>query len=155
VLFTDIVSSTAQTATVGDQAWKALLESHDRIAWKAIELHRGTLVKNTGDGLLAIFDNPSDGLACAAELRRELATVGLAIRSGLHAGEIMLREDGDVTGLAVNLAARVEQAAGGGSIYVSSTVRDILLGGDWAFVDRGEHALKGIEGVWRLYELAE
>ena len=63
-------------------------------------------------------------------------------------------EDGDVTGLAVNLAARVQQAAPGGATWVSSTVRDLLLGGGWSFTERGEHALTGIEGAWRLYELA-
>ena len=76
------------------------------------------------------------------------------VRAGLHAGEIVVREDGDVTGLAVNLAARVQQAASGGATWVSSTVRDLLLGGEWSFAERGEHALKGIDGAWRLYELA-
>ena len=66
-----------------------------------------------------------------------------------------VREDGDVTGLAVNLAARIERAATDDSIYVSSTVRDTLLGGDQSFQDQGEHHLKGIEGSWRLYELRQ
>ena len=66
-----------------------------------------------------------------------------------------MREDGDVSGLAVNLAARVAQAAPGSTIYVSSTVRDLLLGGDQTFADRGEHALKGIDGSWRLYQLSQ
>ena len=65
-----------------------------------------------------------------------------------------MREDGDVTGLAVNLAARVQQAAADGATWVSSTVRDLLLGGDGSFAERGEHTLKGIDGAWRLYELA-
>jgi len=73
----------------------------------------------------------------------------------LHAGEVAVREDGDVTGLAVNLAARIERAATDDSIYVSSTVRDTLLGGDQSFQDQGEHHLKGIEGSWRLYELRQ
>jgi class 3 adenylate cyclase len=93
-------------------------------------------------------------VACATELVGELGRVGLSVRAGLHAGEIMVREDGDVTGLAVNLAARVQQAATGGATWVSSTVRDLLLGGDWSFTERGEHVLKGLEGAWRLYELA-
>ena len=94
-------------------------------------------------------------LACAVALRRELASVGIAIRSGLHAGELMLREDGDVSGLAVHLAARVTQAAAADTIYVSSTVRDLLLGGDQTFADRGEHVFKGIDAPWRLYQLGQ
>ena len=66
---------------------------------------------------------------------------------------IVVREDGDVTGLAVNIAARVQQAAAGGTTWASSTVRDLLLGGDWSFPERGEHVLKGVDGAWRLYAL--
>jgi class 3 adenylate cyclase len=153
VLFTDIVGSTERARRVGDAAWRLTLESHDRIAWKTINGHRGRVVKSTGDGLLVTFGIPSDAVECAASLRRELAGIGVLIRGGLHAGEVVVREDGDVSGLAVNLAARVVQAAPDGLIYVSSTVRDLLLGGNQPFADRGEHALKGVDGSWRLYEL--
>ena len=112
----------------------------------------GRLVKSTGDGVLVTFDSPSDGIACTSELTRALAREQLTIRAGLHAGEVEVREDGDVTGLCVNLAARVQEASREGSTYVSSTVRDLLLGGDLSFEDRGEHTLKGIDGAWRLYE---
>ena len=154
VLFTDIVDSTARSAEVGDTAWRDMLDRHDRIAWQAVERHAGKLVKNTGDGLLMTFTSPSEAVACATHLVRELGRAGLGVRAGLHAGEVVVREDGDVTGLAVNLAARVQQAASGGSTWVSSTVRDLLLGGEWSFTERGEHVLKGIDGAWRLYELA-
>jgi class 3 adenylate cyclase/esterase/lipase len=155
VLFTDIVGSTERAREVGDEAWQLILESHDRIAWKTIEGHRGSVVKSTGDGLLVTFGSPSDAVACAVVLRRELASIGVAIRGGLHAGEVAVRDDGDVSGLAVNLAARVAQAAQDSSIYVSSTVHDLLLGGGQRFADRGEHALKGIDGSWRLYQLSQ
>jgi len=154
VLFTDIVDSTARSSEVGDSAWRELLDRHDRIAWSAADRHAGTLVKNTGDGLLMTFSAPSEAVACAADLVREFDAAGLQVRAGLHAGEIMVREDGDVTGLAVNLAARVQEVAAGGSVLVSSTVRDLLLGGEWSFGEKGDHELKGIEGAWRLYELA-
>ena len=73
----------------------------------------------------------------------------------MHTGEIEVRADGDITGFAVNLAARVEQAADNGEIFVSSTVRDLILGGDTRFEDRGEHTLKGFDSPWRLYALAD
>ena len=78
--------------------------------------------------------------------------VGVAVCGGLHTGEVTVRDDGDVTGLAVNLASHVDRAATDGTIYASSTVRDLLLGGDRSCEYRGEHELRGIEDSWRLYE---
>jgi hypothetical protein len=59
VVFTDIVDSTSQTEAVGDGPWRRLLDGHDRLAWEIIDRHRGTIVKSTGDGVLARFDAPS------------------------------------------------------------------------------------------------
>jgi class 3 adenylate cyclase len=155
VLFSDIVDSTARASEVGDEAWSGMLDRHDRIAWDVVQEHRGKLVKNTGDGLLLTFDAPSDAIAAASALTKTLRDVGLETRVGVHAGEIEVRADGDVSGLAVNLAARVQDSAEAGATYVSSTLRDMLLGGSWSFKDRGEHTLKGIDGGWRLYELTQ
>ena len=155
VLFTDIVDSTDKTAQAGDDAWRRTLDSHDRIAWRTANEYHGTLVKNTGDGLLMRFEAPAPALDFARELRARLSSIGLPIRCGIHTGEIELRSDGDITGVAVNLAARVEQASDDGAIFVSSTVRDLLLGGGTRFEDRGEHTLKGFDTPWRLFALAE
>jgi len=83
-----------------------------------------------------------------------LGSMDVEIRAGVHAGEIEVHDDLDISGFAVNLAARVEQAAQGGELWASSTVRDLMLGGEATFEDRGEHALKGIDGKWRLFAVA-
>lgn len=154
VVFTDIVASTSGAARVGDDAWRRLLDAHDRVAWDVVGRTSGSIVKSTGDGVLARFDSPSEALAFATELRRALEALGLRIRCGLHTGEVELRANGDITGVAVNLAARVESACEDGAIYVSSTVCDLLLGGTARFEDRGEHQLKGFDRPWRLFCLA-
>jgi class 3 adenylate cyclase len=74
---------------------------------------------------------------------------GLSIRTGLHTGEIERRGE-DIAGVAVHIAARVAALADAGETLVSSTVRDLMLGSDFSFVDRGTHTLKGIESEWRL-----
>lgn len=153
VLFTDLVDSTSRSATAGDVAWLETLESHDRICREVIERCAGRIVKNTGDGLLAVFDAPSQAVRAADDLVTKLGSIDLGVRAGVHAGELELREDGDISGAAVNIAARVEQAAGLGEVYVSSAVRDMLLGGEHRFAERGEHTLKGVEGSWKLYAL--
>ena len=54
----------------------------------------------------------------------------------------------------MNLAARVEQKTADAELWVSSTVRDMMLGGRTTFVDRGHHTLKGIDDRWRLYSVS-
>jgi class 3 adenylate cyclase/alpha-beta hydrolase superfamily lysophospholipase len=154
VLFTDIVGSTEQAGRLGDQRWRQLLEVHDELARRVVEEFGGQLVNTTGDGILASFDGPGRGIRCAAAVRDELQSIGLQIRAGLHTGEVELR-DGDIGGIAVHLAARVMAAAGSGEIFVSRTVRDLVVGADIMVEDRGPHTLKGIEGAWQLFAVTE
>ncbi len=149
VLFSDIVGSTAHAAALGDQAWRQVLDRHDSIARSAVAACSGRLVKRTGDGILATFDAPAHGLECAKALRGALAHAELAIRAGVHSGEVELRED-DVAGIGVNIAARVAAMAGTSEVLVSRTVRDLVAGGDYAFTSRGSHVLKGVPGRWEL-----
>lgn len=84
--------------------------------------------------------------------RRQLSGIGLDVRAGLHAGELEVRDDGDVSGLAVKLAARVEQSARDGELWASSTVRDMTLGSGVDFADEGErslafHLVRGLRDV--------
>jgi class 3 adenylate cyclase len=153
VLFTDIVGSTSLSSTVGDIEYRDLIDEHDHAAHRTTVAHRGRVVKSTGDGILAYFNTPSDAVSAASSLRTVLDEIGFTIRIGIHAGEIEEHADGDISGVAVNLAARVEQAASDGSIFVSSTMKDLLLGSAVRLVDRGEHLLKGFDGAWRLYEV--
>jgi class 3 adenylate cyclase len=154
VLFTDIVGSTEQAARLGDRRWRQLLDIHDELAARLVQEAGGRLVKTTGDGILATFDGPARGIRCAAEFRDELRGMGLQLRAGLHAGEVELR-DSDVGGIAVHIAARVMAAAAAGEILASRTVHDLVVGSDLALEDSGTHPLKGVEGSWQLFALAD
>jgi len=144
VLFTDIVDSTAQTRRVGDAAWAQLIRAHDTAADRVVTYHRGRRIKSTGDGILAMFDDPGHAVSCAVELRREMELLGLKIRAGLHAGQIEIQPDGDISGFAVNLAARIESVGSPGEVCVSQTMRDLLLGSSVNFESLGKRELKGI-----------
>ena len=109
------------------------------------------MIKHTGDGALATFSDPAGAVASVAQVREQLLVMGLALRAGLHAGVIELRDDGDISGIAVNIAARVQALAEPGEILVSETFRDLLLGSSFKFDDRGEHNLKGLDRPRRLY----
>jgi class 3 adenylate cyclase len=65
VLFTDIVSSTARAAALGDDAWTRTLDRHDDLVAREVERHRGRRINTTGDGMLATFDGPARGVRCA------------------------------------------------------------------------------------------
>jgi class 3 adenylate cyclase len=150
VLFTDIVGSTEQAGKLGDRRWRAVLDDHDRLVRRELSRFRGREVKTTGDGFLATFDGPARGIRCAAAIRDSMAPLGLEVRSGLHTGEVELRDD-DVGGMAVHIGARVAAVARPGEVLVSSTVKDLVVGAGIGFADRGQHELRGVPGQWRLF----
>jgi class 3 adenylate cyclase len=100
ILFTDIVGSTQRAMELGDHAWRNLLETHDAISRTPIDQHHGRIVKSTGDGILATFDGPGRAIRCANALGDALKPFGLAIRAGLHTGEVEIRES-DIAGIGV------------------------------------------------------
>jgi class 3 adenylate cyclase/alpha-beta hydrolase superfamily lysophospholipase len=150
VLFTDIVGSTQQVASLGDQAWSDVLEAHDRLVREELHHFRGREINTTGDGFVANFDGPARAIRCAQSIVKKTPTLGIEVRTGLHTGECEVR-GGDLGGLAVHIAARVGAAAGSGEVLVSSTVKDLVTGSGIEFQDRGEHDLKGVPGTWRLH----
>jgi class 3 adenylate cyclase len=150
VMFTDIVDSTKRAAALGDREWRALRERHDSAVRQLLTRFRGHEVKNLGDGFLATFDGPARAIRCAAAIADAVLPLGIAVRSGLHTGEIELTAD-DVNGIAVHIAARVAAEAGAGETVVSSTVRDLVAGSGLRFEDRGIHALRGLPDTMHLY----
>jgi class 3 adenylate cyclase len=150
VVFTDIVGSTERARAMGDAGWKKLLGRHDRLAEQLARRSRGTVVKHIGDGQLVLFDAPKDAIRFATTFRAESRDLDVRIRAGIHAGEVDV-ERRDVTGIGVHIASRVMGEAAPSEILVSRTVRDLVAGSDVAFVDRGQHTLKGLDGDWQLF----
>lgn len=153
VLITDIVGSTDMAARIGDAAWRGLIDKHDRICGATITQHQGQFVKSLGDGLLATFAGPSRAIACAVDIREKVGGLGLSIRAGLHAGECLRRGD-DISGMAVNLTARIADKAEADQVLTSGTVRDLVVGSGTSFDLAGVHQLKGVPGDWLLYRVA-
>ena len=150
LLFTDIVSSTERASELGDARWRELLDWHDSAVRRQLTRFRGREVKTTGDGFLATFDGPARAVECACAIRDAAIQLGLAVRSGVHTGEIEMRDD-DVAGMAVVIAARVGDLAEPGQVWVSRTVTDLVVGSGLRFADQGAHTLKGVPGEWNLY----
>jgi pimeloyl-ACP methyl ester carboxylesterase len=154
ILFTDIVASTTRAAELGDRAWREVLERHDALVDSVVPEHGGRVVKHIGDGALSAFDGPAMAMRCAEALNEGVAELGIQLRSGVHTGECEAIGE-DLGGLAVHIGARVGALAGPGEIVVSSTVKELVVGSNMQFSDRGEHELKGVPGSWHLYTLGE
>ena len=152
VLFTDIVSSTEQLAERGDDAWRRILDDHDRTMGRIVTEYRGRVVRQTGDGLLATFDGPARAVHCAAAILDAAKEAGVTLRAGLHTGEIELRPP-DIAGIAVHIASRVADLAGPLEILVSRTVVDLTAGSGLRFDTRGDHTLKGVPGTWPIFSV--
>jgi len=149
LLFTDIVASTETAARLGDARWRELLSEHFASARAELERFGGREVSKTGDGQLATFDGPARALYAAAAIRRTGEREGLRLRIGVHVGEVELVGD-DVRGVAVHEAARITASAAPGEILVSDLTKALAGAAGLAFEDRGTHALKGLDGEWRL-----
>jgi class 3 adenylate cyclase len=150
IMFTDIVASTERTAELGDARWRSLVELHDDLVGTEIERYGGRSVKTMGDGFLAVFEGPAKAVRCARATGSAVRSLGIEVRAGVHTGECERRGD-DLSGIAVNVAARIVAKAGPNEVLVSSTVRELVLGSGLEFSDRGAHLLKGVPDEWRLF----
>jgi class 3 adenylate cyclase len=151
VLFTDVVGSTEQAAAMGDRAWRARLEAHNQVLQRQVERFQGQMVKQTGDGVLALFDRPTRAIRCADAMREAVERLDLRLRAGLHTGELERTEDGDVAGVSVHIGARICELARAGEVLVSGTVADLVVGSGIVLEARDSRELRGVPGEWRIY----
>ena len=135
---------------MGDAAWRVLLDRHDALVRRQLARFHGREINTTGDGFVATFDGPGRAVECAVAIRDAARQLGVEVRCGVHIGEVEVRGD-DIAGTAVELAARVAARADAGTVWVTRTVVDLVVGSGLAFTDRGQHELKGIPAPWQLF----
>jgi class 3 adenylate cyclase len=150
VLFTDLVDSTRRAVAEGDAHWRDLLDIHDRTVHECVRHHGGRVVKYTGDGVLALMPSATSALDAAASIRDRLAEQGLHIRAGVHVGDVDIRGD-DVSGLAINVAARIMSHADADQTLVSEAARQATLGSTHRFDATRTTRLKGLPEQWTLH----
>lgn len=154
MLFTDIVDSTAHLKRLGDSAWRELLLEHNQQVRLELNRFRGREIQTTGDGFLAVFDGPARAVRCARAICTAVKRLGIAIRSGVHTGEVEFVGD-NVRGLAVHETARVAEVARAGEVLVSATTRHLLAGSELAFEPAGTYELKGLGDARELFRLTD
>jgi predicted ATPase/class 3 adenylate cyclase len=159
-LFTDIEGS-SRLWDQEPERMKHALARHDALARAAVEAHRGLMVKMTGDGVHAAFDDPLDAVAAALELQQALADpeatdgIALAVRCGLDAG-VVERRDNDYFGTPVNRAARIMAAAHGGQVLLSQPVAALVrerLPQGVSLRDLGVARFRDLTSLERVYQV--
>jgi class 3 adenylate cyclase len=150
VLFTDIVDSTQRQAELGDRRWRELVLAHHTAVRGALSHWGGTEHDTAGDGFFASFVGPARAIHCAHEIAARVADLGIETRAAVHIGECEVI-DGKPGGLAVTIGARLLGTAGPREVVVSGTVKDLVAGSGFWFTGRGEHELKGVPDLWRIY----
>jgi class 3 adenylate cyclase len=148
VLFTDLVGSTELMSRLGDRAFDELRRRHFSALANAVAAHGGEEVKNTGDGLMAVFPSAADAVEAAVAMQqaaaRQARATPVTIRVGVAVGDATF-EDGDYFGTPVVEAARLVAAAEPGKILTTQIAR-ALAGARCSatFIDRGLLELKGL-----------
>jgi predicted ATPase/class 3 adenylate cyclase len=159
--FSDIEASTRMWEKHPDAMAEAVAR-HDAIVRRCVETNSGTIVKSTGDGLMAVFARPADAVLAGIQTQRSLheerweQTGPLRIRIGMHLGAAQQR-GGDYFGPALNRTARVMAAGHGGQILLSGAVADAVRGAlppDVQLRDLGQHRLKDLAEPLRLYQVS-
>lgn len=150
VLFADVAGSTTLVEELGDARWRELLARFYDTARHHLAMAEGTEVVTTGDGLLATFAAPAGAVRYGQELQRAMAALGLPLRIGIHTTEVEVLGD-DVAGLGVHIGARVAALAEPGEVWVTRTVRDVVVGSGLKFEERGTHPLRGLTQPWELH----
>ena len=147
---------------VDEEGTLATLKLHRReLIDPSFAAHRGRIVKTTGDGVLVEFASVVDAVRCAVDIQRGMAGRNADIpadrqvrfRIGINLGDIMV-DDGDIFGDGVNVAARLQELAEPGGIYISSAVREQVGGKvELAYTDLGDHNLKNIARPVHVYRV--
>lgn len=159
ILFTDLCGSVEQTSRLGDDGHLALLRVHNTIVRDALQSHRGREVKHTGDGIMAAFGSVASAVTFAITAQRAFRehndenTVPLDVKIGISAGEPVTDDNDDLFGAAVQLAARLCESSAAGEITASIAVRELCIGKQFRFEDRGVVQLKGLPEPTAAYRV--
>jgi class 3 adenylate cyclase len=157
ILFADIADSTALTEDLGDRPFREKARNLDTALRAIIREHSGTSIdaKTLGDGVLATFTSAAKAVEAALACGRAGEEAGLPLHLGLHAGDV-IREENNVYGGAVNVAARISGLSAPGEVLVSDTLRGLArTSAGVSFEDRGEHSLKGVGEPVRVFAVMQ
>ena len=150
VLFLDVVGSTRIAAEMGDERWRSTLTRFRRLVRAQLKAFDGREEDTAGDGFFATFTQPASAIRCAASIIRDVQEIGIDVRCGIHIGEVGTVE-GRPGGMGVHVGARLMALAGPAEILCTTTVRELVLGSNIEFAERGTQSLRDVPGEWQIF----
>ena len=117
---------------------------------KEIELFHGRVIETLGDRVMAAFDGPARAIRCACVINEVAARLGMRVRVGLHTGECDVVGE-SIGGVAVDMSVRVASKASTAEVLVSRTVKDLVAGSGFRFVERGLHSFGEVSEKQELF----
>lgn len=161
IVFSDIEGSTKRAVELGDIRWHEVLAVHNQIMRRMLSRHHGVETHSLGDGFMMCFRSARSALAFITDAQRALAAYeaanpleGLRVRAGVHTGEAVSDDHGDLFGRHVVMASRIADQAKGGEVLVSSLVREIVEArGDIVFGETRSAVLKGLTGEHFMHQV--
>lgn len=158
LMFTDVIGSAEIFEQLGDNSAYQVIELHDHVVRTVIAESGGAVVKQTGDGVLAIFSEGDAAVTAAIEIQRKLVEHNetspqnsLQVGIGINAGDV-IANDTELYGTSVNLAARICSLAGAGEIIVTGSVRSRCSNG-LEFTFQGRHRVKGFHDLVPMHKV--
>src|SRR6185295_3426545 len=176
VLFADVKGSMDLAEQLDPEKWHTILDGFFQILADGVHRFEGTVNQYTGDGIMALFgapiaheDHAQRACYAALHLQQQLTryademrlknALNFSVRMGLNSGEVVVGKIGDdlrmdytAQGHTVGLAARMEQIAEAGKVYLTAHTA-ALIDGYFALADLGEMEIKGAQGAMRVHEL--
>jgi class 3 adenylate cyclase/pimeloyl-ACP methyl ester carboxylesterase len=152
VMFVDVVGSTEHAASMGDTIWLQVLNDLDAFVQQQVTSGGGRVVKQTGDGHLAMFEDPADALSVAMMITSGVDALGIEVRGGVHVGDVCLRSTGDIGGMTVHVAARIMSEATARQVLVSDDLVERVKASSFRFEGRGQRRFKGVPGHHTVFE---
>ena len=155
ILFTDLVEFSAWALEAGDTMAVDLLRCVGEAIEPPIEDRGGRIVKRLGDGLMVVFEDPSDAVQAAFEAVAAIEEVEVGghkpqLRAGVHVG-MPRKLGGDYLGVDVNIAARIADAAGAGEVLVSGVACERLDGEPLTLKRKWRFKAKGAPSDMQVY----
>ncbi len=154
LVVTDIVDSTGRAAALGHEKWRSLLDRHDDALRRGLRRYGGAERNTAGDSFVATFTSAEAATRFALAAVEDAREAGVNLRAGVHVGEVEERQ-GQLHGLAVHVATRVQSSGQPGQVLVTAGVHDALTGtAGLTFVPTGDHELRGVPGSWYLWAVS-